>query len=47
MNCLNNSLEENRAEAETGAGTGAGIRARTSLGSGVEVRDGAGGVLPE
>ena len=43
MNYLNNSLKESRA----GVGTGAGIRARISLGPGVGLQDGAGEVPPE
>ena len=43
MNCLNNSLEEGRA----GAGTGAGFRAGTSSGPGVGLQERAGEVLPE
>ena len=43
MNYLNNLLEESGA----GVGTGAGIRAGTSSGPGVGLRDGAGEVLPE
>ena len=43
MNCLNNLFEEGAA----GAGTEVGIGARTSLGPGVGLQDGAGEVLPE
>ena len=43
MNFLNNLSEESGA----GARTGAGFRAETSSGPGIELRDGAGEVLPE
>ena len=42
MNCSNNLSEESRA----GAGTRARIRARTCLGPGVGLKDGAGEILP-
>ena len=47
MNCLNNLLEESGAEAGIGAGTEVRIRAETSLGPGVGLRDGVKEVLPE